>query len=57
MKARKISVAMNGPWPSTMKMMNAIIPRGKEIERRTKAGCSVADNVVGDPFPECLEFY
>jgi hypothetical protein len=47
-KARKISVAMNGPSPSTMRIMNAMIPKTKDTKRRRRAGLSVAEHVFGD---------
>lgn len=53
MNARKMSVAMNGSPPSTMKMMNAMIPIIKDARRRTRAGLNVAEHVDGDSV--CLE--
>jgi len=52
-KTRKISAAMKGVSPSTMKMMNAIIPMIKEVKRRRKTGLSVVDHVDGESV--CLE--
>lgn len=53
MKARTMSVAMKGVLPSTMKMMNAMIPMTKDAKRRTRAGLNVVEHVEGDSV--CLE--
>jgi hypothetical protein len=48
MKARKISVAMKGTLPSTMKMMNVMIPSMREVKCRTSVGFSVKEHVFGE---------
>ncbi len=48
MNARKMSVAMKRGSPSTMKMMIVMIPRMREVKRRTIAGLSVKEYDFGE---------
>ncbi len=48
MRARKISVAMKGASPSTMKMMSAMIPSMREVKCRTSIGLSVKEHDSGE---------